>query len=239
MKSPYGLPVVESCFTCPLRKNEYSCNFSPALSRAFDTASHPAAYPAGAILAIEGQPASGVYIVCSGQVKLTSSSREGKSVILRIARAGEFIGLSGAISTTPQSATAETLTPCLTRFVCKQDFLRLMQQYPELGIQAARSLSTEYAAACQEIRALALAPSSAGRLASLLISWCPQHSSRQTKAEVHIKSAFTHEEIASMIGTTRETVTRVFSEFKRSGIVNVNGATVVVRDLKALEELAV
>jgi CRP/FNR family transcriptional regulator len=239
MKSPYGLPVVDNCTNCSLCKSEYSCNFSLDLRREFDRASHPAAYPEGAILAVEGQAPSGVYLVCSGEVKLTSTSKEGKSVILRIARAGEFVGLSPVLSGTAHGASVETLTASLVRFVSKQDFTRLMQKYPELGMKVARSLSAEYAVACQEIRALAMAPSSAGRLASLLVSWCPMPSATRPSPEIKIKSGFTHEEIASMIGTTRETVTRVFSDFNRNGIVNVKGSTLVVRDRKALEAMAV
>jgi len=239
MKSPYGLPVVDNCQNCSLRKDEFACNFSADLWRELDSVSHSAAYPEGAILTVEGQAANGVFVVCSGQIKLTSTSKEGKSVILRIAQSGEFVGLSSVLSGNPHGASAETLTPCLTRFISKQDFIRLMQKHPELGMQVSRSLSMEYAAACQEIRALAMASSSAGRLASLLVSWCPQQVGNDSKPEIRIKSAFTHEEIASMIGTTRETVTRVFSDFRRSGIVNVNGSTLVVRDLSALESMAV
>lgn len=240
MRSPHGLPLVESCQTCPLRKSPFACNFSPELRREFDSVSHSAAYPEGAIITIEGQSATGLFILCSGQVKLTNTSKEGRSVILRIAQSGEFVGLGSILSGRPHGANAETLTPALTRFVSKQDFMRLMQKYPELGIEAAHSLSVEYAAACRVVRAMALAPSSASRLASLLVSWCPQQSSKRLNAEeIKFKSAFTHEEIAAMIGTTRETVTRVFGDFRRKGILNVNGATLVVRDLQALESMAV
>ncbi len=239
MKSPYGLPVVESCQKCPLRKSGYSCNFSAELLREFDAVSRLAAYPESAILTVEGQQASGLFVLCSGQMKLTSTSKKGKSVILRIARPGEFVGLSSVLAGTPHAAYVETLTPSLVRFVSKQDFERLMQKSPELGMQVAQSLSTEYAAACQEIRALAMAPSSAGRLASLLVSWCPQSSAKRPNPEIRIKSGFTHDELAAMIGTTRETVTRTFRDFKRNGIVNVKGSTLVVKDIAALQALAV
>lgn len=238
MNSPYGFPVIDSCLNCSVQKSGYSCTFSAGLRSEFDRCSHPATYPEKATLMVESQPPHGVYILCAGQVKLTSTSKEGKSVIMRIVQPGEFLGLSAVVSNTPCLANAETITPCQTRFVSQKDFLRLMQQHVELSMQVAKALSREYASACREIRSLALTSSSAGRLASLLLSWCPPASAKRAALEIRIKSGFTHEEIASMIGITRETVTRTFSEFKRNGILDLKGSTLVVRNIEALESLA-
>ncbi|MBV8206281.1 MAG: Crp/Fnr family transcriptional regulator [Acidobacteria bacterium] len=238
MNSPYGLPVVDDCQDCPLRKGGFFCDVSAQLKQELGSVSHSMAYPQGSVLAVEGQAARGVAVICSGQVKLSSTSREGKTVIIRIARPGEVIGLSSVVGGTPHQATVEAMSPCLTRFISREDFTRLLKKSPELSMQVARALSAEFHAACQEIRSLALAPSTASKFASLLLSWSGQNRSA-LKSELKITTGFTHQQMAEMIGTTRETVTRVLSEMKRDRILEVKGATLVVRDLEALQELAV
>jgi CRP/FNR family transcriptional regulator, cyclic AMP receptor protein len=68
-------------------------------------------YPQRAILFVEGQSPRGIYIICTGRVKLSTTSRDGKTLILRIAEAGEILGLHGCVLGKPYELTAETLQP--------------------------------------------------------------------------------------------------------------------------------
>ena len=81
-----------------------------------------------------------------------------------------------------------------------------------------------------------MAPSSAGKLAKLLLSWTPGNLNGDR--EVRVRSVLTHEEMAQMIGASRETVTRVLSDFKRKQIIKLEGSTLVIRNRPELEELA-
>jgi CRP/FNR family transcriptional regulator, cyclic AMP receptor protein len=93
---------------CKMSRPGFFCRFSPAVLRSVDETSHHSIMPAGAVLFVEGQTPRGVFILCSGKVKLSTTSKEGKVLILKQAEAGEVLGLSAAISSTNYEMTAET-----------------------------------------------------------------------------------------------------------------------------------
>jgi CRP-like cAMP-binding protein len=82
MNSPYGLPA--ECLTCVLRPNKFFCALSEESVQAFSQIKHAAVYPADAIILVEGQSPHGIFILCQGQAKLSTTSRDGKTIILRI-----------------------------------------------------------------------------------------------------------------------------------------------------------
>jgi hypothetical protein len=101
-------------------------------------------YPGGAILFVEGQMPRGVFVLCSGKVKLSTTSREGKVLILKMVEPGEAIGLSAVISGEAYEVTAETLGPCLVNLVERDGLLRLMERDGELGLRSAQAVSREF-----------------------------------------------------------------------------------------------
>lgn len=238
MNTPYGLEMIESCLTCKLRKNKWFCGFSTETLRAFSAASHPAVYPGSALLFVEGQSPHGALVLCSGKVKLSTTSREGKILILKVAVAGDVLGLSAAISGTPFEVTAETLGPCHVNFIEREALVRLMERNGELGIHAAQALSIEFQSMYRDIHELVLARSSAGKLARLLLSWSTGREKDLLSSEVRIRGIMTHEEMAQMIGASRETVTRLLSDLKKKEFIRLEGATLVIRNRIALEAMA-
>jgi CRP/FNR family transcriptional regulator len=233
MNAPYGLDVIESCLDCRLRTG--FCDFSPETLRALDTISHQQTYPPGATLFMEGQTARSAFVLCSGRVKLTTMSREGKIFILKIATPGQVLGLSAAISEVPYEATAVTSSPCRVNSIRREQLQQFLSKHGEGGLRAAKSISTEYQYACEEIQEILMAPSSVGKIAKLLLSWTTQHGANDR--ELRIRSLLTHEEIAQMIGSSRETVTRVLSELKRKELIRLEGSTLIIRDRSGLEDL--
>jgi CRP/FNR family transcriptional regulator, cyclic AMP receptor protein len=171
MITPYGLPIVEDCMHCPLRKDSWFCQLTSDLLKSFSAFSHLATYPGGAILFIEGQMPRGAFVLCSGKVKLSTTSREGKVLILKMVEPGEVMGLSAVISAEAYEITAETLEPSLVNFVDGDGLLRLMERSGELGLRSAQAVSREFQYAYREIHELVLARSSSGKLARLLLSW--------------------------------------------------------------------
>jgi CRP/FNR family cyclic AMP-dependent transcriptional regulator len=171
MHTPYGLEMVENYTTCTLRKQNFFCQFSGDLLRAFESFSHLTSYPGGAVLFVEGQMPRGAFVLCSGKVKITTTSKEGKVIILRIAEPGDVIGLSAMISGQTYEIAAETLGPCLVNFVEREGLLRLIERSGELGLRSALAVSREFQDAYREIHELVLTRSSSGKLARLLLSW--------------------------------------------------------------------
>ena len=116
--------------------------------------------------------------------------------------------------------------------------MKLLDKYGELGLHSAQALSREFQSAYRDIHELVLARSSAGKLARLLLSWSGGNEMDMAGREIRIRSSMTHEEIAQMIGSSRETVTRLLSELKKKELIRLEGSTLVIRNRTALEALA-
>lgn len=237
MKAPYGLDLVDNCTECTNASPGFFCGFSPSVLLALNQVSHRSTLPAGAILFVEGQAPRGMFILCSGRVNLSTTSREGKMLILKTAQAGEALGLSAAISGSGYETTAETADPCQLNFVDRNHLLELLHAHSEVGLHTAQSLSRDFQSAYRDIHDLVLTRSSAGKLARLLLSQGPPLDPENV--EIRIPSSMTHEEMAQRIGSSRETVTRLLSDLRRKRLIRLEGPTLVIRDRTALEALAV
>lgn len=235
MRAPYGLNILDNCIACPVREEHLFCNLSmPALQKLNEIKS-TAIYPKSAILFIEGQQPRGVFVLCAGKVKLSTSSSEGKTLITKVSSAGDVLGLNAAISNHPYEVTAEMIEPGQANFIPRDALLQFLKQYGEVALRVAEQLSLNYYIAYEEIRTLGLTSSPAEKFAKLLLSWYPEKS--EGNGHTPIKMTLTHEEIAEMIGTTRETVSRLFSDFKKKQLLQVKGSTLVLRNKSALEKM--
>jgi CRP/FNR family transcriptional regulator, cyclic AMP receptor protein len=239
MKAPYGLDIVENCSECSYTQSGFYCHFSHPILRVLNQVSHKSILPAGAILFVEGQSARGMFILCSGRVNLSTTSREGKTLILKTAVAGETLGLSAAISGTGYEVTAETATPCQLNYVDRTHLLELLQTHSEVGVHTAQCLSHDFQSAYRDIHDLVLTRSSAGKLARLLLSQSQSQCRGADAAEARIPASMTHEEMAHRIGASRETVTRLLSDLKKKQLIRLEGPNLVIRNRTALEALAV
>ena len=236
MPSPYNLDIHNTCTDCAVRPERMFCNMSPQSVATMDTIKFTGIYPKGSLLFVEGEQPRGVFILCSGRAKLTTSSSEGKLLIVKIAEPGEVLGASATILGKPYEVSAETLEPSQLNFIKREDFLRFMSVNAEACMHTAQQLSEKYHSAQREIRSLGLSQTTGEKLAKLILDWCVQEGDVTPKG-IRLKVLLTHEEIAQMIGTTRETVTRLLSDLKRRKILDVKGSTVLVQDKGALENM--
>jgi len=237
MLSPYGLDLVESCLTCKTRTERLFCDLAAPALQSFEDIKYATAYPKGAVLFVEGQAPRGIFVLCKGRVKLSICANDGKTLIFKIADPGEVLGLSATVSGKPYELTAETIDPCQINFVKREDFLRFLKDHAEACFKVAEQLSEKYNNACREVRSLGLSHSAGEKLAKLLWEWSSRNG-EAVKPEPRVKLSLTHEEIAQMIGTSRETVTRLFADLKKRQIVQAKGATLVIRNKAALKALA-
>jgi CRP/FNR family transcriptional regulator, cyclic AMP receptor protein len=235
VSSPYGLQITENCLICKLRHAGFFCDLPKNSLEDLEKVKYASAFPQGAILFVEGQAPRGVYIVCNGRVKLSTTSRDGKTLILRIAQAGEVLGLHATVSGKAYELTAETLQPCQLDFVRRDDFLKFLQNHADACLHAAQHLSQNCQSAYEMIRSLGLSHSVSEKLARLLLEWASD--GENTKEGIRIKVSLTHEEIAQLIGTSRETVTRVLGEFREKQLAQLRGSTLWIRNRSGLEKL--
>jgi CRP/FNR family cyclic AMP-dependent transcriptional regulator len=113
-----------------------------------------AIYPKGATLFVEGQSPRGVFILCSGKVKLWTSSVDGRSLILRISQPGEVLRLPGTVTGKSYELTADVIEPTQANFVAREDFLMFFREHAEAALHVAHQLGETYHAAIAEMRRL-------------------------------------------------------------------------------------
>ena len=236
MRAPYGLEIIESCFNCPHREERLFCNLSPPALKHLESITAAATYPKGATLFVEGQKPRGVFILCNGRVKLSTSSADGKTLILRVPEKGEILGLAATVSGQPYQASAEVLEPSQANFIARNDFLEFLKAHGEAALRVAQQLSENYHIAINEMRTIGLSRSAAEKFARFLLEQATED--YKAAGEVRLTLTLTHEEIAQMIGSSRETVTRLFSDFKRKQLLQVKGSAVIIHDIAALRKLA-
>ena len=210
-------------------------DLSPALARELETISLTNHYPTGAVLFSEGQAPRGIYLIQRGLVKLSVCASDGRTLILRIAPEGDALGAASTVGNRDYEATAEAQQPCDITFIRQSDVLRMMRVHGEFALWITQLLSRDYNFTCREIRTLMLSGSATEKLARLLVGWLDDrpipHSSGRMKVPL------THEEIGQMIGTSRETVTRLMAGFRKQRLIEQEGATLVVSNRVALESL--
>jgi CRP/FNR family transcriptional regulator len=236
MRAPYGLNILDNCLTCPVREDHLFCNLPPAAVQRLNEIRSSATYPKSAMLFIEGQQPRGVFVLCTGKAKLSTSSSEGRTVITKISEAGDVLGLSATISNRPYEVTAEMIEPGQANFITRDALLHFMREYGEVAVRVAEQLSRNYYSAYEGIRTLGLTNSPAERFAKLLLGWT-NSSATNNGDPIQVKLTLTHEEIAEIIGTTRETVSRLFSQFKKKQLLQLKGATLVIRNRAALQKM--
>ena len=235
MVTPYGLELVDNCATCAHRDAARFCHLDVEALGALDALKFATLYPKGALLFVEGQEPRGVYVLCAGRVKLSTSARGARVLITEIAEPGAVLGLSAALAGTPYEVTAETLDHCQINFIRREEFLRFLATHSDAALRVARQLNSNYRAAFEQVRLLGLSQSAAGKLARFLLETYARHGQSNGHG---VKLTLTHKEIGQLIGASRETVTRLFTEFKHARLIEVRGATLHVNNRPALEALA-
>lgn len=204
----------------------------------FDAMGTEKTYSRGDNLFVEGQLPQCVYILSSGRVKLSVTSRDGKTMILRIAEPGDVLGLSAALNSGEYEVTAEAAEFCRVKAVRAFDFIEFLKRFPAAAMEATQCLLQEHRHMFKDVCRLGLPATVAGRLANLLLDW-RERRIKSGQAEPRLPLTLTQEEIAGMTGTSRETVSRVLHQLQKDKIISIKGAFLTVLQPKALEQLAV
>lgn len=224
------------CMGQAQRAGEFFKKFSPSALRDLESMEFPTAYTPGVLLFSEKAAATALFIILSGEVKLSINSSEGKRLILSIAKAGDVLGLSAVLSGLSSEMTAEVLYPCKIAVIERGQFINFLSRHPEAYQTVTEELSLQYKAACEQLRTVALSSSAPKKLARLLLNW--SESGQKTECGTRFRFSLTHEEIGEFIGASRETVTRTLSTFKSRRLVAFHGSTLTIPSRVALESLA-
>jgi CRP/FNR family transcriptional regulator len=196
----------------------------------------PTSHAANVVLFAEGEPVRSVFIIIEGEVRLSINSSEGKRLSLRIAREGDIIGLSSALSGTPYDMTAETLYPAKIASIERREFLKFLSRNPDAYQSVTEELGRQMSTACSQLRTLGLSSSAPEKLARLLLEWGGRGQTKESGCRMRF--SLTHEEIGDFIGTSRETVSRTLSNFKSRRLVAFQGCMMTIPSRAALADYA-
>jgi CRP/FNR family transcriptional regulator len=230
--SSYTPPA--SCAACERRRDHAFCSIPDGPFGVFDAIKQTQLYQPDQFLFMQGEEPAGVFLICAGRVKVSTSSSEGRTLILQIAGPGDLLGITAAVGGEPHAASAEALDPCHVKFVKRADFLELTRSWGAVSFRVVQILCGSNDLANNHARLLGLAEPAAERLARFLVEWC-RRDGRPSERGTHLTLALTHEEIGQLIGASRETVSRTLSRFRRERLIRGHGATLVVPDMAALE----
>jgi CRP/FNR family cyclic AMP-dependent transcriptional regulator len=186
--------------------------------------------PRSTTVMASGDPTDSLYIVLSGRLKVMMSDAEGKEVILSILGAGEFFGEMGLIDDAPRSASVVSIEACELLSIAKRDFKKCLAENFEMAQAVMRGLVRRLRDADRKIGSLALLDVY-GRVARLLLDM-----SETVDGEKIVTKRLPKQDIAKMIGASREMVSRVMKDLQMGGYIEVRGSNIVLRDTIVLPE---
>jgi CRP/FNR family transcriptional regulator len=231
------MPKPSTCrTTLPNRAGKFLSQLTPAAVQHLESTQHVSDLPADRIIFSERETPDALYLVVSGDVKLSINSRDGRRLSLRIVHAGEVLGLASVLSNTPYEVTAETLYPARIARIERHDFLNFLSRHPEAYKAVTQELSRNVNLTCERLRAVGLSTSAPEKLARLLLDW--SENEHDTENSTRFRFCLTHEQIGEFIGASRETVTRTMGAFKDRRLVAFHGSMLTIPSRTALASYA-
>lgn len=184
----------------------------------------------------EGDPSSWLGVVLEGRVKMIKHSEAGKDVALDVLSPGEMLGEVAAFNGKPYPATAQAMEPTVVASIHRDDFLRLLKQYPALALRVIEELGRRLREAQETIKSMAV-DRVERRIARILLKLAATTGSLNEEGIV-IEMPLTRQDIAEMAGTTVETAIRTMSKFRKKGLVQTKQGRVIILDPHQLVRIA-
>ncbi|WP_018411281.1 Crp/Fnr family transcriptional regulator [Methyloversatilis thermotolerans] len=180
--------------------------------------------PRGSIVVRAGDKTDFVYLVLSGSLKVLVSDEEGREVILSMLGPGELFGEMGVLDDNPRSATVVTVVPSDLIVIAKSDFKRVLQENFEVSMFIMRNLVARLRTADRKIESLALMDVY-GRVARLLLEMADD-----VNGEKVVNRKISKQDIAKMIGASREMVSRVMKDLHLQGLIEETNGKILLRE---------
>ncbi len=223
------------CETCAVRSRCLVSDLPAQALQDFRAATASAVYKPRQVVFTEGSPATGLYLLCHGAVKLYHSDRFGHDHILEVTGPGAVLGELPADPEQRLSVSAETLSESQLCFLPRERLPAFLRDYPKSGMHLIAALSGELAAARRKVRDLAL-KSAEGRLAGLLVELA--RGSTPTSPANGTRVRYKRRELAEMVGVSTETAIRLLSKLKHKRAITTAGRDIVIHDFQKLRQLA-
>ncbi|MBP6334249.1 MAG: Crp/Fnr family transcriptional regulator [Bacteroidia bacterium] len=190
---------------------------------------------AGQRIIMEGSPASGMYFIESGQVKIYKSDRRGREVILRFAKPGDVIGFNASEDSNEYQISAMAISDTTVCFLESELFTKLANQFPELAIELLGFYKKELS--ITEQRSLKLATLTVvQKVADAILTMEVAFGTQGLNKPLNL--VLSREDIARLAGTTKEQVSKIMSELKSQHIIETKGKSISILQTEKLKEVA-
>jgi len=180
-----------------------------------------------AVIFFEHDPGDSLFMILSGRVKVTILSDDGREIILSVLGENDLFGEMSLLDNEPRSATAIVTEDTEVVILHQKEFLSIVEKRPRVLVLLLAVLSSRLRKANHQIGSLALLDVY-GRVASVLLDMAKESGVRLKDGRVCFRRP-THQEIANMIGATRETVSRMISDLHRQGYIEISGKNVIIQ----------
>ena len=192
-------------------------------------------YTKGQVLFQEGHTAWGLFYIQAGKVKLYKYGSDGKEQIIRIAGEGEFIGYTALLNDMKYHVSAAIIEEATLAFIPRQDFLETFGRDSKIAQHFTHLLCRNLVNTEQRLVAQSYRPVR-GRLAEALLSLDRLYEKKDSDEESFIK--LSRHDLASLLGTAKETVIRLLSEFKSEQLITTNGQVISVLNPQGLQQVS-
>jgi CRP/FNR family transcriptional regulator len=231
-----ALVVSQNCATCSQRAKTIVCDLADAELATFQRLKQSLRYDGQQTVFYEGHPCLGMYLLCSGKVKLTRSSARGQRQIVRIAEGGDLLEKHVFRDGALHEVTCETLESCHVCFIDRQAYLELVRRNSELAIRLIQLLSSELGIRMDQ-RDLFAFRSGRERLAALLLELGTRFGEKAGKGTL-IGIKLKREELADMAGIAVETAIRLLSAFREEGLIGIDRRSITLLSRDRLARIA-
>ncbi|HPW40933.1 MAG TPA: Crp/Fnr family transcriptional regulator [Bacillota bacterium] len=191
-------------------------------------------YKKGRIIFMEGEPGEAFFYIKSGLVKISKLSRDGREHILHVLNEGHVFAEVTLFSNTEYPATAEVLEDAEIGIIKNEDLEKVIKENPDLSLQLIKYLNKRLVEAHMKIRNLALYDTYE-RTAQALVKLAEDYGRKSSKG-VNLDISISRQELANIVGTTRETVIRALTAFKKEHLIGIEKNTITIIDLESLKE---
>ncbi|MEK7389149.1 MAG: Crp/Fnr family transcriptional regulator [Elusimicrobiota bacterium] len=183
------------------------------------------------------EDADAMFIVLSGRVKIFTNSASKKRKTFAYLKEGEFFGEMALVEGTTRTAAAQAVEPSRLMVIRKTDFQRLLSREPRLALYLLRTVSARLRRANEEIEGL-LFRNILGRVAKAMLD-LSRRSGEERNGAVILKERYTQQELADIVGTTREPLTRALSSLRRAGLVELRDERYLIPSTDKLARLCI
>lgn len=232
---PFSKREAPNCDWCKFRSNcFYDLLDDKPAKKAWREMRLANRFRVGETVFYEGEKPGGIYVVCTGKIKIYRSSRTGQQLLIRIEYPGDLLGHIAALSQWPYAGSAEGMSESVVSMIDEDSFRRYLMKYGKASMALLREVARDVRRAAAMARDIAFKPARS-RLAGTLVRMMTQPPGKRARP---IVTSFKRKELAEMAGLTIETTVRLLKDFETRGLLKRKGKDIVLHDLEKLRTLS-